>query len=283
MNTTIAVLITCHNRREKTISCLHALYNCKLPENYTLDIFLVDDGSSDGTSEAVKTTFPEVNLIKGDGNLYWNRGMYLAWISAIKKKNFDFYLWLNDDTIIFKESLSLMLEFSLTINNKRIIIGATCSAVSGAGTYGGFIFPDKRVSPNDNWQDCDFFNGNIVLIPSYVFQQVGLLDKRFHHSLGDMDYGMRASKLGFVHCLAPNFQGTCEEHEIDPTWRNPNSPFFKRLKHLYSPSGNNPFESFIFERRHNGLYLSIVRFFSNHLRAVLPLLWKQGSSFKNDN
>lgn len=42
------------------------------------DVFLVDDESTDGTSEAIKSEFPEVSIIKGDGSLFWNRGMYTA-------------------------------------------------------------------------------------------------------------------------------------------------------------------------------------------------------------
>ena len=46
---TIAVLLTCHNRKVKTISCLKSLYEATLPKGFSLEIFLVDDGSVDGT------------------------------------------------------------------------------------------------------------------------------------------------------------------------------------------------------------------------------------------
>ena len=271
---TIAVLLTCFNRHVKTLTCLGSLYNCQIPENHILDVYLVDDGSSDGTSIAVKRDFPQVTIIQGTGNLFWNKGMYLAWTSAIRKKEYDYYLWLNDDTLLIKSAVKLLLENSKLLNNRRIIVGATCSKEKGRVTYSGYIFPDKKLYPNDTWQKCDFFNGNIVLIPSYVFHRVGFLDKQFRHNLGDIDYGMRASKLGFVHSLSPHCLGICEDHDTEPLWRNRSISIFTRLKHLYSPLGNNPFEFFIFERRHNGLCLAILRFFSNHLRAILPQLWK---------
>lgn len=274
MNKKIAVLITCHNRREKTISCLTNLYNCKIPVNYEFFVFLVDDGSTDGTTKEVEERFPLVKVIPGDGKLFWNRGMYLAWKTAAQSNDFDFYLWLNDDTLLIEDALKVMLEYSETNDNKRILVGATCSAINGIVTYGGFISPDIRIGPNGQWQDCDFFNGNIVLIPSFVYNQVGFLDKNFHHNLGDIDYGMRATKLGFRNSLSPYCLGICEDHETEPIWRNRSVPLFKRLNKLYSPLGNNPFENFIFERRHSGLMLAILRFFSYHVRAVLPQLWK---------
>ena len=83
----IAALITCHNRCEKTKRCLSSLLTV-MPE---LKVYVVDDGSTDGTSEMVNTLFPGVTVLKGDGNLFWSRGMYVAWIEAVKR-NYDYYL-----------------------------------------------------------------------------------------------------------------------------------------------------------------------------------------------
>jgi len=275
MNITTAVLITSHNRREKTIACLKFLYYCDLPKSHVLEVFLVDDGSTDGTGDAVKDGFPMANLIHGTGDLFWNRGMHIAWETASKTKDYDYYLWLNDDTLLFENSLKLMLEYIQTLNNRQIIVGATCSSKTGIVTYSGFNFPDKKLNPNNTWQNCDFFNGNIVLIPSFVFHQVGIIDKRFRHTLGDFDYGMRASKLGFVHVLSPNFLGNCEEHETDPVWRNLSFPLYKRLRNLYTPLGNNPIEYFVFDRRHNGFLIALLHFLTIHLRSIFPSIWKK--------
>ena len=77
----IAVLMTCHNRVETTLACLRRLTPQLSP---TDGVFLVDDGSMDGTGVKVKAEFSDVNVINGDGTLYWARGMHLAWKSAIK-------------------------------------------------------------------------------------------------------------------------------------------------------------------------------------------------------
>jgi GT2 family glycosyltransferase len=76
MNYTIAVLLTCHNRKEKTLSCLTALFNCIVPDGYGFNVFLVDDACTDGTAEAIKEKFPQVNIIQETGNLCWNREMH---------------------------------------------------------------------------------------------------------------------------------------------------------------------------------------------------------------
>lgn len=80
----IAVLITCYNRREKTVNCLNLLFKCGLPVGFALKVYLVDDGSTDGTGEEVRKLFPEIKVIVGSGELYWAGGMRLAWTEAIR-------------------------------------------------------------------------------------------------------------------------------------------------------------------------------------------------------
>lgn len=273
MNTKIAVLLTCHNRREKTMACLQALYNCSLPRNHILDVFLVDDGSTDGTTDVAKANYPMVNLIRGNGQLFWNRGMRLAWETAASTLDFNYFLWLNDDTILISQAIELLVRQAQNYNNEKIMIGATCSGTNGEYTYGGYKFYSEKIIPNGEWQKCDYFNGNIVLIPSYVFQKVGFLDIRFSHALGDFDYGRRAGKLGFVHLVAPIYLGYCERHEKIPLWIDKSIKLSERLKILYSPLGNNPFEFFLMDRRQYGILSAFFHFITLHLRTIFPQIW----------
>lgn len=114
----IAVLITCFNRKKKTLACLESLFsivsNCH--------VYLVDDKSADGTSEAIKQNFPQVKIIQGDGNLFWSRGMYTAWKEAIKGC-YDFYLWLNDDVELYPFFLQELMACMSYGKNECIISG----------------------------------------------------------------------------------------------------------------------------------------------------------------
>jgi GT2 family glycosyltransferase len=272
MSNTIAVLITCHNRREKTISCLQSLYNCKLPENHTIDIFLVDDNSSDGTSEAVKNVFSKVNIIQGDGNLFWNRGMYLAWNTADKKGIFDYYLWVNDDAVLFENAIISLFETAPDDNS--IIVGTMRSKNECRITYGGWN-KGKLILPNGCPQLCNEFNGNLVLIPYNVFKRIGNLDPFFHHAIGDFDYALRAKTIGIKCYIATEYSGFCEAHQSLPQWCLPQVSIITRFKVLYSPLGNShPYYFFRFEKRHFGLIIAIKHFLSIHLRATFPKLWK---------
>lgn len=272
----IAILITCHNRKEITISCLKKLYNCSIPDGYFFEVFLVDDGCTDGTSEEVKANFPDINIIQGDGNLYWNRGMNLAW-SVASNKDFSYYIWLNDDTLLYENALTQVLENSKIKLDKAIICGTTCSKYNEKEvTYGGQKLKIGFLKPTGEMQNCEFFNGNFVLVPNYVFAIVGNLDPIFHHSVGDIDYGIRAKRNGIDIFTTNGFIGTCEVHESIPKWYSPEINIFERLIYLYSPLGCNPFQFFVFDYRQNGLTLAILHFFSIHYWAVFP-------NFKKNN
>lgn len=272
MKIKIAVLLTCHNRREKTINCLQALYSCIIPDNYTIDVYLVDDGSIDSTSAAVKTKFPSANIIQGDGNLFWNRGMHLAWDHA-SKGNYEFYLWLNDDTILKEKALTILLANSSIKEDKAIICGVCQSQITGMISYGGFDKANhKMIVPNGEPQICYFFNGNIVLVPQLVFEKVGNLDPFFHHEFGDFDYGLRAIKHNISSWISSEILGYCENNELKK-WCNPKYSMVSRIKIFYSPLGISPFQHFVYANRHWGIFKAIRTFVSQHIRLLFPKLW----------
>ena len=271
----IAILITCYNRQEKTFACFDALYKSKVPDGFEYTVFIVDDGSTDGTSDTITMHFPDVHIIKGTGNLFWNRGMQLAWKTAAQASNYDYYLWLNDDTFLFENSLECLLSATKTTNEKSIIVGATCSTENGILTYSGFNKEDKLIEPNGYLQECVNFQGNCVLVPKLVFQKIGTLDKLFHHAIGDLDYGLRAQKAGFKSYVLGTYIGNCESHNTLPIWCLKEVPFLKRLKALYSPLGNShPYYFFRYELRHYGLLIATKHLFSIHIRVLIPQLWK---------
>ena len=269
---TIAVLITCFNRKEKTLECLEHLHSQLPVEGYETDVYLTNDGCTDGTPEAVRERFPEVHIIDGNGNLYWNRGMYTAWTRAAETKDYDFFLWLNDDTDIYDTLFHVLLESSQSSHNKAIIVGATENQ-SGIMTYGGIHKGTIQKKPNGKLIECDFFNGNIVLVPSYVFKKTGNLDYFYRHDKGDIDYGIRAALQGIKIFQAPQYLGHCENHGKLDDWCNPYVPFIKRWKSMFSITGINPKEMFHLSRKSNGYFKSCFCFCSIILRCIFPIIW----------
>ena len=271
----IAVLLTCHNRKEKTVTCLDSLFNADLHSNYSLEVFLVDDGSTDETSQAIKEKFPQINIIEGNGNLYWNRGMHLAWKTAISVKEYEYYLWLNDDVTIDNKGLTTIINNAKEMPNS-IICGVMQSALEkDIITYGGKNIEGKLIEPTGKPLPCKYINGNMVLIPNSIVKNIGILDPFYPHAIGDYEYGLRAIKAGYQCFISSYFTGLCENNPSLPKWCLSNVNFKDRLESLYSPLGNShPYYFFIYEYKYHGLLVALKHHITIHLRVLYPTLWK---------
>lgn len=270
VNKRIAVLLTVHNRKATTLECLDCIRSQTINDT-DVDVYLTDDGSTDGTSIAVKERYPEVQIIEGDGRLFWNRGMLAAWNKA-KEFDYDYYLWLNDDTILYNNSIQLLINTSTVYNDKAVIVGSTCSSIDSSElTYGGVDYKEKRIDVSDLPKECYTFNGNIILIPRFVFQTVGMNDPVFHHGAGDYDYGIRVTMSGLKNIISPGFYGVCDRHDGIQKWNNPRISLLKRLKFLFSVSGGiNPRDVIIYEYRYKGIAKAIKTAVLCLCRSIWP-------------
>lgn len=274
----VAALMTCHNRREKTLTCLEKLYSSAIPDGYALKVYLVDDASNDGTADAIRNKFFDVIILNGNGELFWNRGMIKAWEAAAKSSP-NYYLWLNDDTALDSYAIKELIEASASQNHAAIIIGTTCSVQDPlVVTYGGRDSSGKLIRPNGALQSCSYFNGNCVIIPNVVYRKMGTLDPYYRHSFGDFDYGYRAKKAGIKMYVAPRLVGTCDAHDSLPKWCNPEVSLINRLKAFYSPLGCSPFEVFHLDKVRVNALIGLLHFFSTHLRVLAPCLWAHEKS-----
>ena len=131
----------------------------------------------------------------------------------------------------------------------------------------------QRIIPNGETQRCDFFNGNIVLIPNSVYSEIGLLDDVFLHGKGDFDYGLRAKNSGIISYITSQSIGVCERHNQLPVWCNKKFNILKRIRAFYSPLGIDPYRTFIFEKRHYGVFIAIYHLFTIHIRLFFPSIW----------
>lgn len=261
---TLAVVMACHNRCNKTLSCLRAFYEQKLSQDITVTVYLLDDGSTDGTSDAVRREFPEVIILAGDGSLFWNGGMRKAFSAAIKE-GYEYYLWLNDDSILYDGSLAVLLSTHAhlkTSGHECSIIGSAMQdPVSQQFTYGGVRRRNNRwtlgkdlekIAPEQEAIQVAATNGNCVLVPASVVKKVGNLDKKYKHRWGDHDYCFRALKQGCSVWLAPGYLGSCEGNPVAGTWEDASLPLMERLRKLNSPHGFQFNDYATYTRRHRG-------------------------------
>ena len=228
----IAVLITVFNRKEKTKRCLDSIQSTVQPylgESIALEVYLTDDGSTDGTREMLqdgKWDF-SIHVLPGDGTLYWNGGMINSWKAAIAAGGFDGFLWLNNDTVVLPEFWQDLLHadsFSVEHYQKKgIYVGSTRDRVTESFTYGGFVYTnkltlkDKFVVPDGtHFQACEAAHGNITFVSSEVVDRMGIFSEKYHHGGSDHDYTYLAHKAGFPILVLPHYSGECEnDHPKD--------------------------------------------------------------------
>lgn len=232
----IAILMTCHNRREKTLDCLRRLTH----QAVDFTVYLVDDGSFDNTTEAVQSAFPGVKVLPGDGSLFWVGGMRLAFTEAMKTGH-DYYVWLNDDTMLYDHSIEKLVHTHQHLKEQgeaySIVVGSVKDPISKQQTYGGrtksrkfLSFKFVPVEPGQEPKRCDTFQGNIVLIPHGVAERVGNIDASFVHNFGDLDYGLRATQLGCSVWTAPGYLGECAQNSAKGSWVDKKLTMKQRLQ-----------------------------------------------------
>lgn len=267
----LAGLLTCHNRCTKTLASLSALFAQEHQSEIAIDVYLVDDGSTDGTAEAVKQSYPQVKILQGNGNLFWNGGMRQAFAEALQS-DYDYYLWVNDDTVLYPDALGKLLATYQRLKqqgeHRAIISGSTCDPNTGALTYGGVVRRSRwrplkfdLVEPSERVQRCDTINGNCVLIPREVAQVVGNLDSAFSHYIGDWDYGLRARQEGCTVWVAPGYVGTCSSNDQPGKEANRSVSPSKQLQQMSQPKGLSVQKEIlyslgewkVFAQRHGGL------------------------------
>lgn len=260
----IAALLTCFNRKNKTLACLKSLFSIVTD----CHVYLVDDGSTDGTSEAIKQKYPQVHIIKGNGNLFWSRGMYTAWKEAIKG-SYDFYLWLNDDVELYPFFLQELTECMTYGQNQCIVSGLIENFEKTKILYGGSDKNKKLIQPNKTPQEITFMNGNVVLIPAYVVDKIGIIDPKFHHDLGDVDYGLTAIKnnIKVYSTRTPIAAGYSNNFCRIRKW---NTTLKNRFKKLYSPLGSPPSINFYFRKKHYGIINAIEFITFIYILNILP-------------
>lgn len=214
---TVNVIIASHNRANLTFSCIDDLKRFS-PEDVSLRIVLVDDGSTDDTIARIRLSHPDVEIIAGDGTWYWAKSMSVADEYCADEESD--LLWVNDDVRLLSDSISRAVALSST-NPGSIIVGQ-CYSKNGTLTYGGLAkhswhpFKYFLVESFSSPVTCDTFNGNFIFVPKNIRKAIGPIDGEFGHRFADLDYGLRSLKLGFANLIIPGAIGFCERNTTTP-------------------------------------------------------------------
>jgi GT2 family glycosyltransferase len=217
----IFIIIPVFNRKRFTRNCLISL-SSQTYKDYK--VIVVDDGSTDGTSEMIASEFSKVHMLKGDGTLWWagatNKGIEFV-LKDFNHRQEDYILTLNNDlelpenyleTLISTASVypkAILGSVSVNINKPDEMNFCGISWNEFTGKY--YL---KAKDYNCSYQnllekrkviDSDMLPGRGTLIPMTIFDEVGMYDsKNFPQYAADEDFSLRARKKGWQLLIPTN-------------------------------------------------------------------------------
>jgi GT2 family glycosyltransferase len=212
----LSVIISTYNAREVLADCLRSIY--QNPPSEPFEVIVVDDASTDGTSEMTRVLFPNVRLLVNEVNRRYTRSNNRALDGARGQ----YVCLLNNDTIILPQAFDRMLAFlrqhpdagavgSRLLNED----GTTQWSVKPLPSFSAAFFGDRsifnRMFPNNPFTRrrmphlhrdlsksfaAGYISGASKMMPRKVIDDIGYLDPRmFYHA--DADYCKRIADAGY--------------------------------------------------------------------------------------
>ena len=219
----VAILIPIFNGLDFTRKALKQIFlqinelkNCSVG----FQVIVIDDGSTDGSGEWIKQNFPEVQIAKGDGNLWWSGSINVGAKMAFKDPDISHVLWWNNDIIPEKDYFYNLVEILESLE-ANVILGSKIYvaenpeevwAMGGVfnpvkGTKDMLAFHVKDSSEHQSVVGVHWLPGMGTLVPKQAFDKIGYLDDvNFPQYHGDSDYTYRAFKSGFQIKVYPNLK-----------------------------------------------------------------------------
>jgi len=206
----LTIVIVTWNARDVLLDCLHSIYSTC--DGLDFDVVVVDNASTDGTSEAVETRFPQVRLIVSERNLGFARGNNLALEGCGSK----YALLLNADTRVCDGAIGSLVEF-MEEHPRAGAAGAQLLNEDGSrqNSIANFpslatellnksllklLFPRRYPSkhfPSGEPIEVDSVIGACMMVRLEAFRDVGGLDERFFFFLEETDFCFRLKEKGW--------------------------------------------------------------------------------------
>jgi GT2 family glycosyltransferase len=200
------IVISVFNRKTITLKCLEQLSNQSVTN---FSIVVVDDGSTDGTSDDISNSYPDVTIINGTGDWWWTRSTNEGIRHALRN-GASHVLCLNDDTFFddkyVEEIVYYIGKYPTFVIGSLNVTDETPPRVYFSGAYGlnKLLFRFKRYEPtlssdfnfigNSELIRSIYLPGRGLIIPCSVFSQVGFLDDVCFPQYGsDVDFTLRVN------------------------------------------------------------------------------------------
>lgn len=231
----VYVLLPVHNRRDITLAFAECL---KKQEYKNFRLLLIDDGSKDGTAEAVKELIGDVIVIRGKGNWWWAGSLQQGyeWLKSNDIAGEDVVLIMNDDTAFETDFISIGLR-ALRDNPGAFITATGYNLKTGKPQdSGGYRLNWEDLSFIETYQNseinCTSTRGLISRVSDFLDVK-GFYPRLMPHYLSDLEFTMRAQREGKKLLIHPDFRiGIDFEATGHREWSN--ESFAQYIKKVFS-------------------------------------------------
>jgi len=210
----VSIIILNWSGLEDTIECLESLKKITYP-NY--DVIVVDNGSAGDDAEVLKEKFGSyIHVIRNDKNYGFAEGNNIGMRYALHNSSPDYFLILNNDTVVDSRFLTELVKVAETNEKLGIDSPKMCyydkpHMISSAGArikwhlgLGENIGIGKiDTGQFDSISEVDCLLGAALLMKRSMVQEIGLFDERFFLLLEDTDLCIRAKKREYEIKLSP--------------------------------------------------------------------------------
>lgn len=265
----LAVIMSCYNRRALSVRCINSLMRgAQNLKDLDAAFYIWDDGSTDGTADALEAISNRIRVYRGPGLYYWSKSMHSAMLEAVKD-DYDLYLMVNDDVNFADNSLSVMLDSYKKSGGNCAIVGS--SQFRDCFTYGGRDRYYNGIAPGDKLIECVYADWNCFLVDRYVINKIGIICGKYEHAWGDYDYSARLNRNNIPQFIATEYVGECEDDHAVPKYLDPKRRLGDRLRHLFSPKGEPIYSFFRFhwvDKRFKGIIIAVYSYIVMISRVV---------------
>ena len=190
----ILSIIVSYNFEPWIHKCLPSL----LDSNYPTDILVVDNNSTDNTTQIIKEFYPTVRLIESPKNLGFGKANNIG-LEIVLKEEYDYAFLVNQDAWLDKDCIANLIK--VNVDDIGIISPIHYDGTETALDY-GFAVYTEQARTKDSYRTCSFVNAAFWFIPNPVIRKVGGFATIFFHYGEDKDYANRISYYGLNIVLA---------------------------------------------------------------------------------